>query len=101
MKISKLVRKALEYDNNGDPLSDVISGDAEWADVLEYTVSLEERIQQLKKWRQNDCRIIDAQRQRIQQLRRALDNIKIRAYELGQPELHDMALAALLETDNG
>ena len=29
---------------------------------------LEERIQQLEKWRQNDCRIIDAQRQRIQQL---------------------------------
>ena len=28
----------------------------------------QERIQQLKKWRQNDCRIIDAQRQRIQQL---------------------------------
>ena len=80
MKISKLIRKALEYDNNGDPLSDVISGDAEWADVLEYTVSLEER---------------------IQQLRRALDNIKIRAYELGQPELHDMALAALKENDNG
>ena len=75
MKISKLIRKALEYDNNGDPLSDVISGDAEWADVLEYTVSLEERIQQLKKWRQNDCRIIDAQRQRIQQLTEALEMI--------------------------
>ena len=43
----------------------------------------------------------DAQEVRIQQLRRALDNIKIRAYELGQPELHDMALAALKETDNG
>jgi len=65
MKISKLIRKALEYGNNGDPLSDVISGDAEWADVLEYTVSLEERIQQLEKWRQNDCRIIDAQRRWI------------------------------------
>ena len=51
MKISKLIRKALEYDNNGDPLSDVISGDAEWADVLEYTVSLEEHIQQLESER--------------------------------------------------
>jgi len=28
-------------------------------------------------------------------LRRGVDNIKIRAYELGQRELHDMALAAL------
>ena len=31
----------------------------------------------------------------IAELRRSLDNIKVRAYELGQPELHDMALAAL------
>ena len=28
-------------------------------------------------------------------LRRGVDNIKIRAYELGQRELHDTALAAL------
>ena len=28
-------------------------------------------------------------------LRRALDNVKIRGYELGQKEIHDMALAAL------
>jgi hypothetical protein len=28
-------------------------------------------------------------------LRRQLDNIKVRSYELGQRELHDMALAAL------
>ena len=41
-----------------------------------------------------DCREYKFQ-ERIQQLRRALDNIKIRSYELGQPELHDMALAAL------
>ena len=38
--------------------------------------------------------------ERIQQLRRALDNIKIRAWELGQPELHDMTLAALKTNDN-
>ena len=32
---------------------------------------------------------------KIDELRRAIDNIKVRAYELGQKELHDMALAAL------
>jgi hypothetical protein len=35
----------------------------------------------------------------IKRLRRALDNIKVRAYELGQRELHDQALAAL-ESDS-
>lgn len=33
----------------------------------------------------------------IEALRRHLDNIKIRSYELGQKELHDMALAALIK----
>jgi hypothetical protein len=28
-------------------------------------------------------------------LRRSIDDIKVRAYELGQRELHDLALAAL------
>lgn len=32
-------------------------------------------------------------------MRRSLDNIKVRSYELGQRELHDMALAALLEVE--
>ena len=32
-------------------------------------------------------------------LRRALDNIKIRAYELGVKEIHDMALEALQNDD--
>jgi hypothetical protein len=31
----------------------------------------------------------------LARLRRALDNIKIRAYELNQREIHDMALEAL------
>jgi len=31
----------------------------------------------------------------IEQLRRSIDNIKVRAYELGQVELHDMAWEAL------
>lgn len=31
----------------------------------------------------------------VAEMRRSLDNIKVRAYELGQRELHDMALAAL------
>ena len=35
----------------------------------------------------------------IKRLRRALDDIKVRSYELGQREIHDMALAAL-ETDD-
>lgn len=35
------------------------------------------------------------QRAEIKRLRRALDNIKVRAYELGQIELHDQALRAL------
>ena len=33
------------------------------------------------------------------ELRRALDNIKVRSYELGQRELHDMACAALQEKE--
>lgn len=36
-----------------------------------------------------------AQGQRIAELRRSIDNIKVRAYELGQIELHDMALESL------
>ena len=32
-------------------------------------------------------------------LRRAIDDIKIRSYELGQRELHDMALDVLKEND--
>ena len=35
----------------------------------------------------------------VEALRRSIDNVKVRAYELGQKELHDMALAALLEED--
>lgn len=31
----------------------------------------------------------------IKRLRRSLDSIKVRAYELGQKELHDMALKTL------
>lgn len=33
-------------------------------------------------------------------LRRAMDNLKVRSYELGQRELHDMALAALQESND-
>jgi len=36
----------------------------------------------------------------VKRLRRALDNIKVRAYELGEIELHDMALAALKLKEN-
>ena len=35
-----------------------------------------------------------------ERLRRSVDNIKIRSYELGQRELHDMALAALKENND-
>jgi hypothetical protein len=38
---------------------------------------------------------------RIRVLRRHLDNIKVRSYELGQRELHDMALSALLPKESG
>ena len=34
-------------------------------------------------------------------LRRGVDNIKVRSYELGQRELHDMALAALIAKPEG
>jgi len=36
--------------------------------------------------------------QKVKELRRHLDNIKVRSYELGQRELHDMALSALKES---
>jgi hypothetical protein len=39
----------------------------------------------------------DASREEIDRLSAALDKIKVRAYELGAPELHDMALNALRE----
>ena len=35
-----------------------------------------------------------------ERLRRSVDNIKIRSYELGQRELHDMSLAALKENND-
>lgn len=44
------------------------------------------------------CRNIELSHE-VARLRRALDNIKIRAYELGQRELHDMALAPLQEAE--
>jgi len=40
---------------------------------------------------------ITISRDRIKQLRRDIDNIKIRAYEVGNLELHDMALKALIK----
>jgi hypothetical protein len=43
---------------------------------------------------------LKAAEEREKQYRRALDNIKVRAYELGQRELHDMALDALIEKDS-
>jgi hypothetical protein len=38
---------------------------------------------------------INALLEEVTNLRRGLDNIKVRAYELGQSELHDMALHEL------
>ena len=56
----------------------------------------QERIQQLKKWRQNDCRIIDAQRQRIQQLTDGIN--RAGAYlSQGEPNIARETLAALLK----
>ena len=58
-----------------------------------------ERIQQLKKWRQNDCRIIDAQRQRIQQLEAGIN--RAGAYlSQGEPNIARETLAALLKEND-
>jgi hypothetical protein len=43
------------------------------------------------------CEVVRKQQATIERLRRDLDNIKVRSYELNQRELHDMALAALRE----
>ena len=42
-----------------------------------------------------------AEREKVRVLRRSLDHIKVRSYELGQKELHDMALEALQATAPG
>ena len=47
------------------------------------------------------CFRMEKQADEIDGLRRSLDNIKVRAYELGQKELHDMALKPLQEKGNG
>jgi hypothetical protein len=39
-------------------------------------------------------RLVDLELE-VKRLRRRIDNIKIRSYELGQKELHNMALEAL------
>jgi hypothetical protein len=61
-----------------------------------------DRIQELEEWNQQaqslngllELRIQELEAERVR-LRRALDNIKIRSYELNERELHDMALEAL------
>ena len=42
--IDAKIAKALEYANNGDPIRDVIYGDAEWFEVLERASQLRERL---------------------------------------------------------
>ena len=54
------------------------------------------RIQQLEKWRQNDCRIIDAQRQRIQQLEAGINRAGTYLSQ-GEPNIARETLAALLK----
>jgi regulator of replication initiation timing len=45
--------------------------------------------------------MVDQLQEENKRLRRALDNIKVRGYELSQREIHDMALAALKGQDDG
>ena len=51
---------------------------------------------QLSRVGQRDRRI-ERLEAKVAKLRRSLDNIKVRGYELGQKEIHDMALEALQE----
>jgi hypothetical protein len=44
-----------------------------------------------------ECEHCEALKAEVERLRRRIDNIKIRSYELGQKELHNMALEALQE----
>lgn len=48
-----------------------------------------------QKWADTQAMLFKRNYEEISRLRRALDNIKVRAYELNQKELHDMALEAL------
>ena len=71
---------------------------------------LEQEVEQLRevlvKLRDSDFVIVhcgtedqrpQADKERIAEPRRGVDNIKVRSYELGQQELHDMALSLLQE----
>ena len=75
------------------------SGDEQYQKAAARIFELQERIQQLKKWRQNDCRIIDAQRQRIQQLEAGIN--RAGAYlSQGEPNIARETLAALLKEND-
>ena len=43
--------------------------------------------------------VIEEQKEEIETLRRGIDTIKVRSYELGHRKIHDMALALLQSTE--
>lgn len=58
----------------------------------------------MSDWKWNDWIALGNDRAELQaeveRLRRALDNIKVRGYELGHQEMHGMALTALQEKND-
>ena len=64
-------------------------------DLNQRIGQLEQQLAECKQVSNAHCLQADNYRVQLAQLRRGLDNIKVRSYELGQRELHDMALAEL------
>lgn len=52
-EIADKIQKALEYSNNGDPIRDVICGEAEWHDVLEHSVTQSQQLTALQEAARN------------------------------------------------
>jgi hypothetical protein len=90
------------FEDGAVRFSDFIRGDYEAKDKVYMAVMDEMERERLRVMDSAglaiDAALLEAERERVRVLRRHLDNIKIRSYELGKKELHDMALAALQAT---
>jgi hypothetical protein len=65
-----------------------------------YVNALEKSMAKLKDAVELSVDASSMQRKEIIRLRNALNDIKVRSYELGMKELHDMAWHALKEVDD-
>jgi len=64
------------------------------------TVTTSSEMTRMREWAAKLWRKVTELEAENKRLRRSVDNIKIRSYELGQRELHDMAWSALKENND-